>query len=155
MNNLATHILSDVTVHTKYARYLLEAQRRETWHELVTSNMEIHIRKYPHFEQEIRDAYKYVYAKQVLPSMRSLQFGGRPIELANNRIYNCALLPIESVDAFSEIMFLLLGGTGVGFSVQSFWVSQLPAVQGPQQASRKFLIGDSIAGWADAIKVLM
>ena len=88
--------------------------------------------------------------------MRSLQFGGKPIEISPNRIYNCAYLPIDHVDAFSETMFLLLGGTGVGFSVQKHHVDALPEIRKPNpKRSRRYLIGDSIEGWADAIKVLV
>ncbi|MEH6358979.1 MAG: hypothetical protein V7745_08320, partial [Pseudomonadales bacterium] len=87
--------------------------------------------------------------------MRSLQFSGRPIELAHNRIYNCAYMPIDHIDAFSELMFLLLGGTGGGYSVQNRHVSQLPEVIGTCDEPRRFLVGDSIEGWADAIKVLV
>ena len=152
---LNNKILSDVTVFNKYAKYIDEKERRETWEELVTRNMEMHIRQYPDFEQEIRDAYVFVYSKKVLPSMRSLQFSGRPIELAHNRIYNCAYMPIDHIDAFSELMFLLLGGTGGGYSVQSHHVKELPTVLGPLEETRRFLVGDSIEGWADAIKVLV
>lgn len=152
---LSSSILSDITVFNKYAKYVPEMGARETWEQLVTRNMEMHIRKYPQIEEEVRSAYDYVYDKKVLPSMRSLQFGGRPIELASNRIYNCAYHPIEHIDAFSELMFLLLGGTGGGYSVQSRHVGQLPVVTGPLPEVRKFLVGDSIEGWADAIKVLV
>jgi ribonucleoside-triphosphate reductase (thioredoxin) len=151
----STKILSDITVFNKYAKYDEDKGRRETWFELVTRNMNMHIAKYPKIEGEIRNAYDFVYAKKVLPSMRSLQFSGRPIELAHNRIYNCAYLPIDDVDAFSELMFLLLGGTGGGYSVQNRHVSKLPVVVGTRSESRRFLVGDSIEGWADAIKVLV
>jgi ribonucleoside-diphosphate reductase alpha chain len=153
--NLSNKILSDITVFNKYAKYEEDIGRRESWRELVTRNMEMHIRKYPHIEVEIRGAYLYVYDKKVLPSMRSLQFGGRPIEVANNRIYNCAFLPIDHIDGFSELMFLLLGGTGGGYSVQKLWVDKLPTIKGTLPEARRFLIGDSIEGWADAIKVLV
>lgn len=153
--NLPSKIVSDVTVFGKYAKYLQQKQRRESWNELVTRNMEMHIAQYPELEAEIRYAYTFVYSKMVLPSMRSLQFSGRPIELAHNRIYNCAYLPIDHIDAFSELMFLLLGGTGGGYSVQSHHVNSLPPVKGTQVESRRFLVGDSIEGWADAIKVLV
>lgn len=151
----SNEILSDITVHNKYAKFIPELGRRETWKELVTRNMDMHIRKYPSIEQEIRDAYVYVYDKKVLPSMRSLQFGGLPIELANNRLYNCAFVPFDHVDAFSELMFLLLGGTGGGYSVQGVHVDKLPTVHGTLKESRRFLIGDSIEGWADSVKVLL
>jgi ribonucleoside-diphosphate reductase alpha chain len=139
----------------KYAKFLPDYNRRETWEELVTRNMNMHIKKYPELGGEIVEAYKYVYDKKVLPSMRSMQFGGKPIEISPNRIYNCAYLPIDHLDAFSEAMFLLLGGTGVGYSVQKHHVEQLPEIRKPNaNRKRRFLIGDSIEGWADAIKVL-
>ena len=148
-------ILSDLTVYMKYSKFLPEYNRRETWEELVTRNMNMHIKKYPELGGEIVEVYKYVYNKKVLPSMRSMQFGGKPIEISPNRIYNCAYLPIDHLDAFSEAMFLLLGGTGVGYSVQKHHVEQLPEIRKPNaNRKRRFLIGDSIEGWADAIKVL-
>jgi ribonucleoside-diphosphate reductase alpha chain len=140
----------------KYAKYIPELERRETWEELVTRNMNMHIKKYPQIAGEIVDVYQYVYDKKVLPSMRSMQFGGKPIEISPNRIYNCAYLPIDHLDAFSEAMFLLLGGTGVGYSVQKHHVEKLPEIRKPNpNRTRRFLVGDSIEGWADAIKVLM
>jgi len=140
----------------KYAKHKPEIGRRETWDELVTRNMEMHIKRYPKLEDEIREAYKFVYDKKVLPSMRSLQFGGKPIEISPNRVYNCAYLPMDDWRAFSETMFLLLGGTGVGYSVQYHHVDKLPEIRKPNpNRNRRFLIGDSIEGWADTIKVLM
>jgi len=153
---ISNEILSDITVYMKYARYRQDLQRRETWDELVTRNKEMHIKKYPHLEGEIETAYKFVYDKKVLPSMRSLQFGGKPIEISPNRIYNCAYLPIDDWRAFGEVMFLLLGGTGVGYSVQKHHVECLPEIRKPNATkNRRYLIGDSIEGWADAIKMLM
>lgn len=154
--DISQKILSDITVHMKYAKYIPELQRRETWDELVTRNMNMHIKKYPHIENEIREVYKFVYDKKVLPSMRSLQFGGRSIEISPNRIYNCAYLPIDHIDSFSEVMFLLLGGTGVGYSVQKHHIVDLPEIRKPNpNRTRRYLVGDSIEGWADAIKMLM
>jgi ribonucleoside-diphosphate reductase alpha chain len=153
---LASEILSNITVHMKYAKYLPEKNRRETWEELVDRNKAMHIKTYPQLADQINDVYKLVYEKKVLPSMRSLQFGGKPIEISPNRVYNCAYLPIDHVDSFHEVMFLLLGGTGVGYSVQNHHVSKLPSINKPyEKRRRRFLIGDSIEGWADAIKVLM
>ena len=149
-------ILSDLTVYMKYAKFVPELNRRETWEELVTRNMNMHIKKYPSLKDEINEVYKMVYDRKVLPSMRSMQFGGKPIEISPNRIYNCAYLPIDHLDAFSESMFLLLGGTGVGYSVQKHHVEKLPEIRKPNpKYTTRFLIGDSIEGWADAIKVLM
>ena len=107
-------------------------------------------------KNEINEAYKFVYDKKVLPSMRSMQFAGKSIEISPNRVYNCAFLPIDNWQAFSEVMFLLLGGTGVGYSVQKHHVEKLPEIHLPNpKRTRRYLISDSIEGWADAIKVLM
>ena len=154
--DVSNRILSDITVYMKYAKYIPELNRRETWDELVTRNKNMHIKQYPNLKEEIEDKYKFVYDKKVLPSMRSMQFGGKPIEISPNRIYNCAYMPIDNIDSFSECMFLLLGGTGVGYSVQRHHVAKLPIIQKPYpKKKRRFLIGDSIEGWADSIKVLM
>jgi ribonucleoside-diphosphate reductase alpha chain len=154
--DISQKILSDITVHMKYAKFIPELNRRETWEELVTRNKEMHQKKYPQIKDEIEKVYKLVYDKKILPSMRSLQFGGKPIEISPNRVYNCAYLPIDHTDAFSETMFLLLGGTGVGFSVQKHHVDKLPEIKKPNPTrTRRYLIGDSIEGWADAIKVLI
>jgi ribonucleoside-triphosphate reductase len=153
---ISNQILSEITVYMKYAKYIPELNRRESWHELVTRNKEMHQKKYPELKDEIEKVYVDVYNKKVLPSMRSLQFGGKPIEISPNRVYNCAYLPIDHVDSFNEVMFLLLGGTGVGYSVQQHHVAKLPPVNKPySKRTRRFLIGDSIEGWADSIKVLM
>ena len=82
-------ILSDITVFMKYAKYNKELGRRESWEELVTRNKNMHIKKFPQIKEAIEHAYKFVYDKKVLPSMRSLQFGGKPIEISPNRVYNC------------------------------------------------------------------
>ncbi len=156
MEDKSIQILSDITVYMKYAKFLPSKQRRETWDELVDRNMQMHIKKFPQLESQITDVYNnFVRTKKVLPSMRSMQFAGKPIELNQTRIFNCAYLPIDSWQAFHETMFLLLGGTGVGYSVQRHHIDQLPEVVGPSKSKRRFIIGDSIEGWADAIKVLV
>ena len=155
-SEVATSILSDITVFMKYARYREDLGRRESWEEIVTRNKEMHQEKYPELKLEIERAYQFVYDKKVLPSMRSLQFGGKPIEISPNRVYNCAFLPVDDWRAFAETLFLLLGGTGVGYSVQKHHVEKLPPIHKPRQDKRKrFLVNDSIEGWADAVKYLM
>jgi len=146
-------ILSEITTYMKYAKYVPEKKRRETWEELVTRNKEMHQLKFPQLKDEIENAYKLVYDKKVLPSMRSLQFAGKPIELNNARIFNCSFLPLDDWRAFSEIMFLLLSGCGVGYSVQTHHIEQLPEIKVPTKHKR-YLVGDSIEGWADAVRML-
>ena len=154
--DVSTQILSDITVYMKYARYLPEKQRRETWDELVARNMDMHMKKYPELKQEIKDNYQFVYDKKVLPSMRSMQFAGKPIEISPNRVFNCAYAPVDDWRVFGEIMFLLLGGTGVGYSVQQHHVDELPEIRKPNvNRTRRYLVNDSIEGWADAVKYLI
>ena len=156
MMTISNEILSEITVFLKYAKYVPELQRRETWEELVTRNKAMHLKKYPALAGEIEEVYKMVYDKKILPSMRSMQFAGKSIETSPNRIYNCAYLPIDDVRAFGETMFLLLGGTGVGYSVQKHHIDLLPEIRKPNaKRHKRYLIADSIEGWADAVKTLV
>ena len=154
MMDLGLDALSKITVFSKYAKYLPEQKRRETWDEIVNRYTKMMIKKYPKLEDAIMSSAVMIRDKKVLPSMRALQFAGPAAEVNNSRIYNCCYLPIDSIHSFSETMFLLLGGTGVGYSVQRHHVEQLPLVTKPGK-KRNYLIEDSIMGWADAVKVLM
>ena len=156
MKEISNEILSDITVFMKYSKYVPELQRRETWDELVTRNKEMHVKKFPQLKEEIEHVYSFVLNKKILPSMRSMQFAGKPIEISPNRVYNCAYMPIDDWRAFGEAMFLLLGGTGVGYSVQKHHVDKLPEIRKPNtKRTKRFLIADSIEGWADAVKALV
>ena len=154
--DLGLEALSKITIFSKYAKYNSELKRRETWDEIIDRYQTMMIKKYPNLETAIIDSAKFIREKKVLPSMRALQFAGSAAEVNNARIYNCCYLPIDSLHSFSETMFLLLGGTGVGFSVQKHHVEQLPAIKKQDTYKmRTYLIEDSIMGWADAVKVLM
>lgn len=157
MQDIASSKLSDITVFNKYAKFLPEVSRRENYNEIADRNKKMHQLKYPQLAERIENIYRdHVHTKKTLPSMRSMQFGGRPILLAENRIYNCAYAPVELTKFFSELMFLLLGGTGMGYSVQRRHVNQLHKVKTPESdLEYKFQIQDSIIGWADAIKVVL
>ena len=154
--DLGLEALSKITIFSKYAKYIPELKRRETWDEIVDRYENMMVKKYPNLEKEIKDSATFIRKKKVLPSMRALQFAGPAAEVNNSRIYNCCFLPIDSVHSFSETMFLLLGGTGVGYSVQKHHVDQLPTIiKSEKFKHRNWLIEDSIMGWADAVKVLM
>ena len=154
--DLGLDALSKITVFSKYAKYISELKRRETWDEIVDRYETMMIKKYPSLEEAIKESAKFIREKKVLPSMRALQFAGPAMEVNNARGYNCAFLPVDSLYSFSETMFLLLGGSGVGYSVQKHHVAQLPAVKKQENyKQRNYLIEDSIMGWADAVKVLM
>ena len=153
--DLGLQSLSDITIYTKYAKYIPHKQRRETWEELCYRNRNMHLDRYPQLRDEIIQVYEqFVIPKKVLPSMRSAQFAGKPIELNPSRMFNCSFLPVDDYRAFSETMFLLLGGTGVGYSVQKHHINKLPPVIKPV-SEKRYLIGDSIEGWAESIRMLM
>jgi len=154
---LARDILSGLTAFMKYARYLPIKKRRETWDEIVDRNKAMHLKRFPKLENEIDLAYEvYVRPKKILPSMRSIQFAGQAIEVNPVRLYNCSFRNADDPSVFWETMFLLLSGTGVGYSVQRQHVAALPTVQGVNKNRRKrYLIPDSIEGWAEAIRVLV
>jgi len=173
-------LLSDVVVYTKYAKYIPELKRRETWEEIIERYITMMAVKYgtdgdrkyfleeeretifedhfiaglSDFTQDIIENGKYLLNKKVLPSMRAAQFSGEAIQKNEARIYNCSYMPMNDYRAFSELMFLLLGGTGVGYSVQYHHVEDLPEIRQPLKEA-KYLVGDSIEGWADAVKQLM
>ena len=151
---LGSEILSSVTVFSKYAKYVAEIKRRETWDEIVDRYEVMMLKKFPKLKDDIIKNSHYIRSKKVLPSMRALQFSGIAAEVNNARVYNCCYMPMDSVYSFSEAMFLLLGGTGVGYSVQFHHVEKLPEIIRPTK-SKRYLIQDSIIGWADAIKMLM
>ena len=147
-------LLSATVVYNKYAKYNTALQRRETWEEIVDRYVAMMVKKYPKLENVILENASYIYDKKVLMSMRAAQFSGAAVEKNETRGYNCSFMPMDHYKAFSETMFLLLSGCGVGYSVQARHISQLPAIKKPTD-KRKFLIGDSIEGWADAVKALM
>ena len=117
--DVSREILSEITIFNKYARFLPEKNRRESWDEIVTRNMEMHIEKFPSLQDEIRGAYQYVYDKKVLPSMRSLQFAGKAAKINPARLYNCSYAAVNDIRIFQEAMFLLLSGCGLGYSAKT------------------------------------
>jgi len=153
--DISNKILSDVTVHMKYAKFTPELKRREPWEEICTRNLMMHTKKFPELANEILEVYyRSVFPKKVLPAMRSLQFAGLPMEVNNCRMFNCSYQPIDDYRAFSEGMFLLLSGCGYGYSVQKHHIEKLPEINKPVK-SKRYLIGDSIHGWSDSIKLLI
>lgn len=150
----SSKFLSDLVVYNKYSNIIPEEKRRQNWKECVDAVKEMHIRKFPELREEIEFHFQYVYDRKVMPSMRSIQFGGLPIELNPARVYNCSYAAIDHAFVFAESMFLLLSGCGVGYSVRKRHIKKLQPIVQPQ-GDRRFLIGDSIEGWADSIRQLI
>lgn len=156
VNNMieGNDLLGKVVVYNKYAKYDTLQKRRETWEEIITRYLGMMVKKYPDLNTEIMSKGQHLYSKKVLPSMRAAQFSGAAVEKNEARLYNCSYMPMNDYRCFSELMFLLLGGTGVGYSVQYHHVEELPEVIKPLKEA-KYLVGDSIEGWADSVKQLM
>lgn len=154
--DIMKNAISNYIHATKYAKYIPELKRRETFNETVDRVVSMHVKKYPNCINEINDAFKFVYNKQILPSMRSMQFAGNPILKHNARMYNCSFTLVDRPKVFSEIMYLLLCGCGVGFSVQRQHVSKLPPLKIMDTGLvNHHLVGDSIEGWSNAVDALI
>ena len=154
----AEEILSKTTVHMKYAKWMPDLLRRESWEEICQRNLDMHLETFPSsLHDEIIEVYrKFVIPMKIVPSMRSMQFAGKPVFISPNRVYNCAYMPVDSIECFNEAMFLLLGGTGVGYSVQQHHIKLLPEISLPNpKKTRKYVLEDSIQGWAEAVRILM
>jgi len=156
---MSISILQDYTRIAKYAKYLPQEGRRETWKEQIDRVFDMHMeyfKDYPDAIPHIEFAKSAVLKKDILGSQRILQFGGKPIFKHNARVYNCGFGHINRPRAFQELMYLLLCGCGVGFSVQKHHISQLPpAAKRGGIIEKTYLVPDTIEGWADAIGVLI
>lgn len=147
-------LLSDLVVYRTYAKYIPEQLRRESLTEAIERNMHMHMDRFPLLTDDIYKAFGLVHHGAIMPSMRGLQFGGTAVERNNIRQYNCSFHNIDRVAAFSETLYLLLCGTGVGYSVQRHHVNQLPKVSKPLEFMY-YVIHDSIEGWGMALNALM
>lgn len=151
--------LQEYTRFSKYAKYVPEQKRRETWKEQVDRVFDMHEHKYNGVLDDMREDFEFakdmVMKKRVLGSQRALQFGGDPILKKNARLYNCTVSYVDRVRFFQECMYLLLCGCGAGFSVQTHHIAKLPKVACRTKGTKSYIIDDSIEGWADSIGVLM
>jgi ribonucleoside-diphosphate reductase alpha chain len=152
--------LQNYTFVSKYARWIPEKNRRETWKEAVerVKNMMHTMYADKNISEEINWAYDMMYKKKVLGSQRGLQFGGDPILKRNAKIYNCTSSYCDRLRFFQECFWLLLCGSGTGFSVQKHHVAKLPNLEhkiNKDAMSVVYRIEDSIEGWADALGVLL
>ncbi len=152
MNN-SNKLLSDIVAFRTYAKHLPHFGRRETLEETINRNMHMHLQKFPKLSRDIIKAFQRIHEYKVMPSMRAMQFGGEAIVKNNIRSYNCSFTHVDDVRVFGEILFLLLSGTGVGFSCQKRHVNKLPPVQMPREEGT-FVVHDSITGWAQALDAL-
>lgn len=152
--NKSNKLLSDIVSFRTYAKYMPHMMRREALEEIINRNMAQHLEKFPKLSRDIIKAYRQVHDLNQMPSMRAMQFGGEAILKNNIRQYNCSYTHMNRVRAFAEVLYILLCGTGAGYSVQKRHVQQLPEVKTPKEEG-KYVIHDSIEGWAESLNQLM
>jgi ribonucleoside-triphosphate reductase len=153
---------SEFIAKSRYSRFLPEMDRREHWHETVNRYM---VFMYKHLQdkhnykisdelyKELKDA---IINLEVMPSMRSIMTAGKALDRDNTAGYNCSYLPVDDPKAFDEAMYILLCGTGVGFSVEHKYVNELPEVPDQLFDSETVIsVADSKEGWAKALRQLI
>lgn len=146
-NNTSNSEYSKYIHRSRYARFNEQQGRRETWDETVNRLISFWQSKFPDLDLEsVRDA---IYSLDVMPSMRSLMTAGPALERDNVAGYNCSYLPIDSPRSFDEMMYVLMCGTGVGYSVEQKYVNKLPDVdESFHETDTVIVFGDSKIGWA-------
>ena len=144
---------------SRYARFVDDKQRRETWGETVDRYVDYIFSRTPaisdktDLKTEIRSA---IYNLELMPSMRAMMTAGKSADRDNTCVYNCSYLPVDDVKSFDEAMYILLNGTGVGFSVESKYINQLPEVPEKLFDSGGILhVHDSKEGWAKSLRLLI
>jgi len=152
--NKSNRLLSEIVAYRTYAKHITALNRRESLEETLNRNLTMYLEKYPKLSRDIIKAFKQVHDFNVMPSMRSLQFGGEAIFRNNTRLFNCSFANITYPRIFAEALFLLLSGTGFGYSVQRHHISQLPSIRKPKEEGT-YVVHDSIEGWAEALNQLM
>ena len=156
----ALNELQNYTFVSKYARWIEKENRRETWKEAVDRVKSMMHTQYEdkNITERINWAYDIMLKKKVLGSQRALQFGGEPILKRHAKIYNCTSSYCDRPRFFQECFWLLLCGSGTGFSVQKHHISKLPTLSHNKKDKRKgvkYKVQDSIEGWADSLGVLL
>ncbi len=156
----ALNELQNYTFVSKYARWIESENRRETWKEAVDRVKDMMHTQYDDksVSEDIDWAYDLMLKKRVLGSQRALQFGGDPILKRHAKIYNCTSSYCDRLRFFQECFWLLLCGSGTGFSVQKHHINKLPTLSQNKKDKRKgvkYKIEDSIEGWADSLGVLL
>jgi ribonucleoside-triphosphate reductase len=140
---------------TRYARYLEDKGRRETWEETVGRYMEnvVGAKVDPLMYKRLHEA---IINMEVMPSMRGLMTAGKALERDNVALFNCSFIPVDHPRAFDEAMYILMCGTGVGFTVERQDISKLPCVADDMRESdTTIVVEDSKLGWAKSFKELV
>lgn len=157
MKNIGKKFLSDLKLHSDYLRWRDDVNRYETWEEATSTIISQHRLKYSgiDIEDELKFVEEFVNNKKVLFSQRNLQFRGDDIFKHNARLFNCSVTFIDRPEVFKQIMYLLLCGCGVGFSVEKLFIDRLPSIKQRNSNTVTYIIPDSIEGWSLALDKLI
>jgi ribonucleoside-diphosphate reductase alpha chain len=155
MKNLMTPY-QEYIFKSKYARWIEEEKRRENWDETVRRLVDYYAAQHPLSNDEYENIYNAIYNLEVMPSMRAMMTAGPALDRCHVPSYNCAYLPVNSVRSFDEAMYILMCGTGVGFSVEKKYIDQLPTISETFKESDTVIkVGDSKEGWAESYRELI
>ena len=156
MNNVLPTDYQNFIAVSRYARWLPDKNRRETWLETVSRYTDYVCDKAEIDTDTREEIFDAIYHLQVMPSMRALMTAGPALERDNTAGYNCSYLPIDDPKAFDEAMYILMCGTGVGFSVERHHTEKLPVVNEDMNPSDTVIkVGDSRPGWAKSLRELI
>jgi ribonucleoside-triphosphate reductase len=141
---------------SRYARYLDDEGRRETWDETVNRYIDFFVERGSIDQGQAFELFNAIRDMQVMPSMRCIMTAGAALKRDNVAAFNCSYLPIDSPRSFDELMYILMCGTGVGFSVERDYVNQLPVVADSfHDTKTTVVVSDSKVGWASAFRELI
>jgi len=144
---------------SRYARFIDDKGRRENWGETVDRFVQYVFSRTPAISEDSalkEEIYNAIFNHEVMPSMRAVMTAGKSADRDNTCVYNCSYLPVDDVKSFDEAMFILLCGTGVGFSVENRYISQLPDVPDNLYTSEHSIkVHDSKEGWAKSLRLLI
>jgi len=155
MNNLLPTDYQTFIATSRYARWLEEEGRRETWSETVSRYMDNIVRPKVGAEFNSSEIEQAILSLEVMPSMRSMMTAGKAANRDNTCMYNCSYLAVDDPKAFDEAMFILLCGTGVGFSVERQYINSLPEIPQLFYSDTIVMVRDSKEGWAKAFRQVL
>lgn len=155
-DSTATPLYSEFIHLSRYSRWLEDEGRRETWKETVGRYVSFFAKKHPTFAKEIEALFTPIHDLEVMPSMRCLMTAGPALERDQVSGYNCSYAVVDNPKVFDEIMYILMCGTGVGFSVERQYVSQLPDIAETfHDSDTTIVVADSKIGWATSLRQLL
>jgi len=156
LNNPFPSVYEEFIFRSRYSKWIEAERRRENWDETVTRLLDYYVKRVPETADVYDELFTSIYNLEVMPSMRALMSAGPAMDRCDVPAYNCAYLPVDSLRSFDECMYILMCGTGVGFSVEEDYVRKLPTIAEQfERTDTCIIVGDSKEGWAKAFRELV